>query len=146
MKRFIAVLLLLLVLCLSGCDEMLSQRKADRDMVENFLFLLGNDIGEAKTLLHPNFYEESGEFDTFIEDFESKYNVDFSKGISIYGISGISSGNVEYLDGDYSYTYSEFSYSIVIGTKSFSVYIQTITDEYGSGIYRFEKLNNQMDD
>ena len=152
MKRFIAILIVLCIACLTGCsqiknyfDNITYEREMARVEVEDFLFLLGNDVEAAKVYLHPNFYADKGGFDAFVEDFEKEYNTNILDGIAIIQPIGSSSGSVAYLTSDYTYSRIEFSYDLVIGIKPIRIYIQIREDEYGKGIYIFEKYDDQMD-
>lgn len=152
MKRLIAILLVLFIACLVGCsdiknyfEKVIYEREMAQAEVEDFLFLLGNDIVAAKEYLHPNFYADKGGFDAFVEDFEKEYNISILDGIAIIEEMGSSSGNVAYLTDDYTYSKIEFSYRLVIGVKPMRIYIQIREDEYGRGIYKFEKYKDQMD-
>lgn len=151
MKRLIAILLVVCIACLAGCsvkdhfDNIVYERKMARAEVEDFLFLVGNDIEAAKKYLHPNFYADKGGFDAFVEDFEKEHNANILDGIAIMERGGASSGHSYYPSIDYLYSRIEFSYDLVIGVKSIRIFIQIREDEYGRGIYIFEEYDDQMD-
>lgn len=145
MKRFIAVWLVLCIVCFTGCKglgETIEDMRSSREDVEDFLFLLGNDIGAAKEYLHPNFYAEKGGFDAFVEDFESEHGVKFSNGVTLATRGGCSAEGGYYPKNDYKYSSVDLSYGLIIGVKYIAVYIQVREDEYGRGIYIFEEYED----
>lgn len=150
MKKIIALLLAICMLAFTGClfedsHSTISNRNQVEKQVEDFFFLVGNDLEAAKRLLHPNFYAENGGFEAFIEDFKQEYTVDICDGVSIISKMGSSFGSGYYPAQNYSYKHYRFSYLLVVGLKEMHIFIEVREDQYGYGIYTFEKYSGQLD-
>ena len=152
MKKIISILIILCIFVLTGCSDInnfLDNKNSEIDEVsaevENFLFLLGNDIESAKIYLHPNFYADKGDFDAFIKDFEQEYGANILDGIAIMERKQACKSSLYYPSNGYTCLVFEFCYKLVIDTKPMLIYIKLIEDDQGRGIYLFEKYNGQMD-
>ncbi len=150
MKQIVALLLIFCTIALSGCsdvkayfDNIHTEHMEAKKFVEDFLFFLGNDIETAKTYLHPNFYAEKQGFDAFVEDFNNQYEVNILDGITIYDDAGGSVGGRGYYPRDnYSYSYEECIYGLIISGRRIYISIEVRKDEYGYGIYTFEEYDD----
>ncbi len=127
MKKTVAFLLAMLMLCLSLC--------ACRDSGEDSLYLNGVSINEffdaveaedysgAAAMLHPNSELSQKDLKQYFEKIEENEKVDFQKGIKMDRYSNINSRNVCSVDVHLS-----------IGWKKIVMHFEVLNDENGSGI------------
>lgn len=92
------------------------------------------DYNEAKTLLHPNSYPSASSLESYINQQENTYDVDFSNGVEIELQTNIL---VNVYTTEYNAKTYEANYNVLIGNKKISLYIFIVENDVGEGIYNF---------
>ena len=138
MKKILAIILVLCMLCLSSCG-ILKELKAGMDeaiiLVEDFCTALANDdFDTAKGYFHPDSTPKQDELSTFITELEQTHSIDFSDGVSFKRRTDVGS---TYYDSDYDGSVHEIEYEISVGGVTTHFFFVVVKNDNGYGIYDF---------
>ncbi len=136
MKKLLAIMLVLCVLCFSGCGlfkELFVEMDKATALVEDFCQCLArNDIEGAKAMMHPQSNPKAYNLSNAIRNWENQLGIDFSNGIgNKLGFSIESNGyNIQY-DG----MVHEIEFARKVGDKRIEFEFVVVKNDAGYGIY-----------
>ena len=133
MKKLLAIMLVLCVLCFSGCGlfkELIVEMDKANALVKDFCqCLVENDIEGAKALMHPQSKPSANNLSNNIYYWEKNFGIDFSKGLgNKTSFSMQSNGTSEGME-------HEIAFSCRMEDKIIHFEFVVVSDSAGYGIY-----------
>ena len=133
MKKLLAIMLVLCVLCFSGCGlfkELFVEMDKATALVEDFCqCLVENDIAGAKAMMHPQSQPSASNLSNAIYNWEKDFGIDFSDGIgNKLNFSIESNSNSEGM-------VHEIEFSRKVGDKRIEFEFVVVKNSAGYGIY-----------
>jgi hypothetical protein len=138
MKKLLPVLLILCILCLSGCSilkDLQSGMQAAAAHAEEFCSALAkDDLASAEGYLHPNATPKGKDLPAFLAKLEQNHGIDFSDGVAFKSRTDFSS---TYYDSSYGGSVHECTYQAVVGETTVKLFFVVVENDSGYGIYSF---------
>ncbi len=138
-KIFVLTLLLIVIFTLSGCGSMKKELSRSKEVTITFFQYLNEEKYEDATkLFHPDTNYTVNALKDTVEKLEQSYNLNFNEEFKIERSTSI---NISLFDSQFDGTRAEVTFEALLGEDEIYIYILTVENDNGYGIYSLNIQN-----